>query len=115
MRSLSFAQLATAVPLALSGCVLPVAGDGAFTVKGKVLSNTAPLICEVQLTDAGRNKALETKQVKGAFSVTFIVAPSARIYDVLTVCDGAVRQTVRVRYGTQVGPGGSVALPDLAI
>jgi hypothetical protein len=115
MRSLLVAYLAATASLVLSACVMPFVGDGAFTVKGNVLVTDLRLKCEVQLADADGNGTLETKQVQGNFSVLFVVAPSARTYAVLTVCDGAVRQTVRVRYGTQVGPGGTVVLPDLAI
>ena len=115
MRSLPSTHAILAASLAVSGCVLPAVGDGAFSVRGRVPSNSAGAAnCEVQLADAEAGHVIETTRVTGAFTVTFVVAPKAVTYTVLTVCDGIVRQTLQIPYGNGVGPGGSVRLPEIA-
>ncbi len=115
MRSLFPALWSLVLPSALGGCFLLVAGDGAFIVKGQVPAEAVPAgNCEVRLADAEAKVVFETRKVAGVFAVTFVVSPSKSTYVVQQVCDGVVRQIVRVNYGTDVGPGGSVTFPSSA-
>lgn len=113
MRGLTHA-LSIMASVILSGRFFPVAGDGAFSVKGQVPTDNG-MDCEVRLADAGVRRILEKRKIKSAFSVTFVVASSAATYVVQEVCNGVVRQAVQVEYGSDVGPGDSVTLSNITM
>jgi hypothetical protein len=112
-------RLSPAALLALlSACVLPVAGDGAFSVEGRLVpQSTAPIpSCELQLLHEAHGPAvLDARTITGQYRVTFVVAPTAQDYQVRMLCAGQVVQVLRVRYGSEVRPGGIVQLQELRL
>lgn len=100
--------------LAISGCIVPIAADGGFTVVGTLVPEAG--ICDLVLARAsGTEPPLSMSRVSGAFREGFVVSPYAGDYRVSVVCGGVVRKSATVRHGAEVKPGESVHLGTIAL
>jgi len=72
--------------------------------------------CEIYLSsESGERIAHTQRGIKlKAFSEDFVVSPTPANYEVIVSCEGIVRKTVTVRYGTQVKPGKELSLGKIA-
>ena len=111
MRTVLHASAALSI-FALAGCILPIAADGAFSVKGSVVSvSNPPPKCELQLLRNAR--VVRTREVSGEYRETFVVAPAAATYDLQLHCNGALFQSVPVHYKGFTPQGGEVVFPEV--
>jgi hypothetical protein len=105
--------LLTANLLALNGCVFLTFGDGAFRISGSI--TPAAQSCEVALfTESGTEMQFTRRKVRGEFHDDFTVAPSSSTYIVSVFCDGILRKSMTVRYGSETKAGQLVSLGEIA-
>ncbi|WP_150427883.1 hypothetical protein [Dechloromonas sp. CZR5] len=113
LRYLLFLALTPAV--LIGGCTGLVVGEGMFYVTGELSVPTKN--CEIYLLSesGGRLPHAQRAIERQAFSEDFVVSPKPENYEVIVSCEGVIRKTAVVRYGTQVNPGKEVSLGKIAL
>lgn len=106
--------LVLAPMLLFFGCSGLVIGDGMFFVTGEFLAPANN--CEIYLlSESGARLAHTQREIKlKAFSEDFVVSPKPANYEVIVSCEGVIRKTATIRYGTQVNPGKEISLGKIA-
>jgi hypothetical protein len=85
-----------------------------FVVNGALPPTTQS--CEVfLLSEKDEEVPFTRRKVQGQFEADFVVAPSARVYQVTLLCGGPMKKVATVRYGTEVKPGQRMSLGEIAL